>query len=460
MKGTHPMRAILAVAAVISVLGMLHVGNGERQDAGVRPVVEGVVDLPTTFLPLTKSEPSLRQVFGLWTQIAGTTQLLLAPRTPNPSNPRTTVQVFGSIPSGTYEGVLDLELVPNVSSNVAPRLIGRHVSASSRLQSRSAVAVMRAEGRLELALNDAAPLEFVRTGDVRQALSAVAIIGHRGLSLGQQSLMNTALAFDHAFLFGCTGVEFDVTVPFELSHGRKIARSDTLRVLHPPEIWSEVSGNDSVALGESVDAPSVPAVLDLAGKTGIRLVYVDPKLRWLYPERRSDAVRALENLVAGGRKFIEKYPGTMLMIGAERSDAGETAEILGGVLAGESADRRLVWALEFTRGSDIKRYQSYVAGLAGGAEPRVLSWNLLRIAGAGQGILGFFLRDVPAEDERWFAGRSQASIFWTAASESQFRSALAAAKRIGLREAVGRTRTAIITPYPHRLAFFLAGQAE
>ena len=410
------------------------------------------VELRTTFLPVHRAETSIQPFLGVWTQGDGNLKLMLAPRTATVGGGDRS-HVFGTVPEGQHEGVFELSRRDNVDALGRLLLYGRHVAAQSRLAERPTIVVALNPGEIELQIEGTPPQRLSRVADVNKALLDVAIIGHRGLSLGQPALMNSHMAFERAFQFGCSGVEFDVVVPFESTSSGRLPRASSLRVMHPPEIWSEISNFDSVSTNDAKGAPTVDQVLDKVGQAGLTIVYIDPKLRWLFPANTAASTDALSRLWAIGQSFVDRYPNSTVMIAAEKIGPGETADILKSLVAADEPDARVTWTPEFTRGSDEPRYRAYASGAGGGNAPGVLSWSLLRLKGAGQGALGWLLTDLTEADEEFYRGLAQPFVFWTAVSDAQFDAAMAAARRL---DGVAPRNIAIITPYPHRLAYFLA----
>ena len=81
-----------------------------------------------------------------------------------------------------------------------------------------------------------------------------------------------------------------------------------------------------------------------------------------------------------------------------------------------------------------------------------MSFNLSAVKDGGGGALRLFVPEVSAASERAFAALPGPLIFWTAHDEQQFGGALQAISRMD----TGQREAGIITPYPHRLAFYLA----
>jgi hypothetical protein len=177
-------------------------------------------------------------------------------------------------------------------------------------------------------------------------------------------------------------------------------------------------------------------------------VYLDPKLRWLM-KRWPDAARAaLASMVADASASSR----LAVMIGAETSDAGQSADMLPALRAANRWPEHLRWALEITRGTDLSRATSRLTAAEPGLRPDAMSWNLLRLDGGGGGWLRWFVGTVPARIESTLRAFDGPVVVWTANDAAQFASALAVVTRLQ----PGRGDVAIITPYVHRLAFHLA----
>jgi hypothetical protein len=163
--------------------------------------------------------------------------------------------------------------------------------------------------------------------------------------------------------------------------------------------------------------------------------------------------RALDNLANAAAAAIGRDRSLRVLIGAETRQAA--AALAKARLDARSP--RLGWAHELTRGSD----PDYVLEKAGAPAPErcsVLSLSLLRIRGGGTGILGWLLRDANERFEMRAAQLDQPFVFWTASDDDHFAGALDALARMTPR---GRPRQAgIITPFPHRLAYFLATDGQ
>ena len=217
---------------------------------------------------------------------------------------------------------------------------------------------------------------------------------------------------------------------------------------HPSEWRSELTGFDTAAESEVRGAPDVPTALRAAAESGLPTVYLDPKLRWLM-KRWPDAARAaLTSLVADASASNR----LAVMIGAETTDAGQSADMLPALRSANRWPEHLRWAFEITRGTDLSRATSRLTAAEPVLRPDAMSWNLLRLDGGGGGWLRWFVGTVPSQIESTLRTFDGPVVVWTANDAAQFASALAVLTRLQ----PGRSDAAIITPYVHRLAFHLA----
>jgi len=338
-------------------------------------------------------------------------------------------------------------LIPVTTSSGDFDLRGTLVYASPELK-RNPVHLRGTATDLTLDVQGQPSILLKRVGSINQAqLARVAIIGHRGLSLGQPTLMNSIRAINHAWVFGASGVEVDVTVPFVVTNGRRIPTVGDLRMHHPPVFRSEVTGFDSTALNALETAPTLREALNAVVVQELPLTYLDVKLRWLVSAHHDEARAVLAHVALEGHRAAEAFSRLSILVGAE-TDAAAEALAAGGIPAGPNVG----WAQEWTRGTDARRFALRASGDVAATPPRALSFNLLRIRQAPGGWLGLLLPDLSAEWERRFAALPQPFIFWTVETEPQLRASLDAQARMSSRS----RRAAVITPFPHRAAFYLA----
>ena len=424
------LRAVIAFAAAVSACASpsTAVGGGDQFGSESAPrLLKSTFELvePSRFAPY----------YARWKSEAG--ELVLVPRPDHASTGK--FGLFGALPAGPFEGTLWLTEFNGAAWS------GTFLSAT-RFDRVPATLTARAGGALDARIGSAA-LSFEQAGAASTTmLSTVAVFGHRGASLGQAERDNTLLAIRDSWLFGCSGVELDVTVPHNRD-GRP--RVDLMRVRHPPEWRAEITGFDSIPESETAGLPDLPSALTAAAAAGNRTVYVDPKLKWLVG-KFPDAARSALGEIA---RHASAAPMDV-MIGAETSGPGEAADILA-ALRGPDLAANWRGALEITRGTDLAAAQSRLERRQP-AGPDVVSWNLLRVNGGGGGALRWFVRDVSPAAEAALARAAGAHIVWTATSDRQFDGALAALARMrpGLRD------TAVMTSIPHRLAFYLATRAR
>jgi hypothetical protein len=366
---------------------------------------------------------------------------------------------LGVLDKGAHRGVLRL------SAPAVPPTGASQFEAVFRAESSPAtvvpvgVTVFPDGRRLRVAWADTARtaevFERLRHANV-PALTSTAIIGHRALSFGDHKLENTLASIEAAWDFGCSGIEIDVSIP--RTKGRPPRPLvDELRVVHPPEIRSELTGDDAVDAAASAQAPSLEAALEAFGRTPLGSIYLDLKLRWLH-KRHPEAIDALLARVERlALDHLAAHGGQRIIIGAELSGPGQTADRLRARSGSPTwAGGRLVWALEVTRGTDPERAADLLGAAAGA--PGVLSISLLRLRDGSGGVLGWFVRDVPASWEARVRNTAQARILWTATNPAQVRGALRALPRLG-RGGEGRP-VGLIARYPHRVVAQLASEPD
>jgi hypothetical protein len=276
-------------------------------------------------------------------------------------------------------------------------------------------------------------------------LRSISIICHRGLSLGRTELMNSYAAIDHSWLFGCSGVELDVTLP----HAGGDPLVDQLRVYHAPEWKSEIFSNDAAEASTVQSAPDLDTALRRTYAASVPLVYLDPKLRWWLRRDQSAARAALTRIVTMAVRHTAATNQTII-VGSETSGPGEAADMLTDLRRRHPG---ALWALEITRGTDVDSARARLESSDSPGGPDIASFNLFAVPGGGGGFFRVFVPTVTPELEASLARRSQPLVYWTAHDTSQFDAVLSTIRRI---RPTNVANAAIITPFPHRLAFHLA----
>lgn len=401
--------------------------------------------------------PALDAWEGVWSDAQGRVPVALVCR----KEPEGGAVLFGAIPSGRYEGTVILD-----GEEADAALSGRHLRADRRL------------GVSNARLRRAAPLTAglrIGNGDEillrREALVDIArlehtvIVGHRGASLGQASLMNSLRAIEHARRLGADGVELDVTVPYRKGKAGREPVPEDLVVHHPPALQSELTRFDSAQVADLAGKPRLDAALRAARDHGLGVVYVDPKVRWLLNRDRPALARALHNIVSTMRADAVEDKTRWLVVGAETTGEGEQRDALTSAFADDpSLPGNVMWAAEFTRGTDERRFVD-LARDGAPTGPHVLSFNLLRLKGGSGGALGLLLRDLTKDGEAAVRRLPQVRAFWTVHTEAQLRGAWRARTRLeGARSAAGDADgdlvvALVITPFPHRVVHWLASTA-
>jgi hypothetical protein len=434
--------AALATFVLVSVVAAHHINLPISSTASVTQRGATPRRLSSTFASGTY-DPSWEAVCGEW--VGANFRLVLLPRAADSQGP----SLYGAIPDGPLEGALDLR----------GTLAGDAVMKGTLVRARESlpmtpVTLVRTASGLRLDVDRERSIELRRSRNVnRDLLARVPIIAHRGLSLNVDSLMNSSRAIDHARRFGASGVELDVTVPYEQERsGPRIPRPRELRISHPPVLRSELTGFDSDPVEKLKRALTPRDALNAVSRRDLPLVYLDLKLRWLIPDHDADLQTAIDEIERAALDAVRHDARLHVFIGAE---TGRAAEILDSHSL-TSREPRLGWAAELTKGTDIDAFLTHARSPAGA--PSALSLNLLRIRDGGGGMLGWFLRDADASFEARVRQVPQPLILWTAASSKQFEGALLAIRRMS---GPGQLRSAaIITPFPHRLAWFLATVGE
>ena len=435
-----PALAVAALASVVlgSVVAARHIDVPFPRIASVTQHGATPRQLSSTFASGTY-DPSWEAVSGEW--VGANLRLVLVPRAADSHGP----SLYGAIPEGPLEGALDLRGTLSAGAVMKGTLVRARESLPV-----TPVTLVRTASGLRLDADHERSIELRRARNVnRELLARVAIIAHRGLSLNVDSLMNSSRAIDHAWRFGASGVELDVTVPYERERrGARIPRPRELRISHPPVLRSELTGFDSDPLEQLKAALTPRDALNAVSRRDLPLVYLDLKLRWLIPGHDADLQAAVDEIERAALDAVRHDERLHVLIGAE---TGRAAEVLGSRSL-TSTEPRLGWAAELTKGTDINAFLTHAQSQAGA--PSALSLNLLRIRDGGGGILGWFLQDADASFEARVLRLPQPLILWTAANVKQFEGALSAIQRMS---DPGQLRSAaIITPFPHRLAWFLA----
>lgn len=384
------------------------------------------------FKPTFQRLDTTAALTGRWHAPSG--ELALVER-PSPSGNGT--GLFGALPSGADEGALWLTQVDQATWQGDYLGVPSGRRATARATRRDAALVVEIGPRT---------MTFARLGPARtDLLAAIAILGHRGGSFGQATRDNTLGAISDSWLMGSSGVELDVTVPHSPAR-EPIAGSVILH--HPAEWRAEITGFDSSPESAVRGFPDVAAGLRAAVEAGLTVVYLDPKLRWLMP-RWNAVAREVLTAMAG---HAAATPGLTVVIGAETSATGQAADLLSGLRRSAAWAPNLHWAIEITRGTDLEAAARRVREAS--TAPGAVSWNLLRVSGGGGGVLRWFLRSIPPSIESDLSAQPAAHVVWTATRDDQYEAAVRALGRI--RPDLGDV--AIMTPHPHRLAFFLATQ--
>ena len=379
------------------------------------------------------SAPAIAPFVAQWHTAEGT--LALVPRRSRTG----TLGLFGSLPTGRYEGALWL-------ANFDGRVWRGEYAAARSLERLPVEVEPAAEAAAIIVRIGNTTLSFSRSGTASaRRLARIAIIGHRAASLGHAKRENTIAAINDAWLFGASGIEIDVTVPYAAN---REPLPNRVRVYHPPEWRAELTGFDGRAEADMGDAPDLRSALRAAEMAGLHTVYLDPKLRWLMADRRPAARQALTSMVGDAMAVRD----LSVVIGGETSGVGEAADMLAELRRAGAWPDRIRWALEITRGTDLRRAQSRLNSGNADLLPGVMSWNLLRLDGGGGGWLRWFVPTIAPEFERALTAFDGPLVVWTANDADQFAPALEAVARLQRHT----SDAAVMTPYVHRLAFFLA----
>jgi hypothetical protein len=285
------------------------------------------------------------------------------------------------------------------------------------------------------------------------ALSSVCIIGHRGLAFA--GLDNRPKALSRAWYFGASGIEFDITVPYQYSwttngEQSRIPLLNRLMVYHPP------------LLNQTCDIDSIPAefsplkdICEELQTYSVPFLYVDPKLTWL---STNNLKQALKNITHCVHLLLRRGSSVIVTIAASDDRSGK---FLSGSEAFQSspyfATSQLSWTLEWT---EVDKARDILARAK--KHPTALSFNLTEIDGSLKWpLIEWLFKDVSKRDEKAIQKKSQILVFWTANDDDHFRGSLGVAKD---RERIGRSgepgEIGIMTDAPHRLAYWLATQRK
>lgn len=352
---------------------------------------------------------------------------------PRPGRNEPDGTLSGFIAGGDLEGVLHFEAGPEE---------GIFVRATDALPRAKASLIVGDASHATLVLDEGDarrdfPLE--RVGDVAlDALVQVSVIGHQGLGFGD--LGNRERGFEAAWLFGVSGIELDVSVPFE---GRRDAlRPDQLTVVHPPR------NDDTIDLRDAAHFTLASALFPRLGSYGVPFVYVDDKTAG----KELDGIRegVLQRLVDLAGQTVEQSPHLHLTIAAV---VAEASRFLGGM---SPTSPRLPagcsWALEWVSNEDALE-----AATSSPIPPAFLTFDMEGVAGTGTWPIDWVLSDVKRDEEARIGRMSQPLLFFTADSNADFEHVLRVhgdAKRFGRAPAEGGL--GILTDTPHRLVHWLA----
>lgn len=377
---------------------------------------------------------------GIWESDDGRLQVVLAPRLPRRRIDAEHGTLSGFSSAGVFHfsdesaGVFYRANGMLSRCDAKLKILDRHLSPIRGF--RRGKVLLEFEGRgVELRLKH-------EIDDAR--LSNVCIVGHRGLSI-DVSLENVERAFEMAWFFGCSGIEFDITVPYEPESKKKLF--DRAVVYHPPLDYHSASVNEIPKVN------STPArVFSRLKEYNIPYIYLDPKITGMTVD---EARILLESLINGVNPAID---GQLVTAGAPIDSAGEVLAN-GGSWTGFPAwqSGNLAWTIELTewdQWTDKVNPLKFFASMK--VPPAIFSFSLLRIAESHKWpwIINWLFKDLPTRQERRFRKLSQALIFWTANNEDHFKGSLKAARRMGKK--IESQKIGIMTDFPHRLACWLA----
>ena len=387
-----------------------------------------------------------------------------APRLPRPGKDAPQGTLSGFIPKGEYEGTLFFQTPPERTNQDESVLITGSLfkadGSLTRLEANLLVLPVRQTRgsesdirRLILQFKQKTiqkeyPLEWVSDID-DSALSTVCIIAHRGLGFAE--LDNQPEALRHAWYFGASGIEFDITVPYMyayMNNGEpsRLPLTNRLVVYHPPFVM-QTAHIDRIPQG------FYPAehVFEELERYSVPFIYVDPKVKWLPAD---DLKKALSRIISLANQHLNGGSSLTITIAAPDDD---TAKFLSSEEAFQSspyfATGQLSWTLEWTEVKGTKEILAHAQ-----KAPSVFSFNLMGVVGSLKWpIVEWLFKDIPEQDEVEMTKKSQPLIFWTGNANKHFRGSLDAAKhpkRMGRSGEPGEI--GIMTDYPHRLAYWLA----
>lgn len=428
------------------------------------------IRLPTTYADRKNNTP----IFDLWKKYVGrwvshddsgkeVIVVAFVPRLPRPGKDAPHGILMGFIPKGKYEGVLLFQRSTGHTDGNATGVIEGKLLKADRNLTRLKAQLMtpglhphdQAPDTRWLMLRiheDNRQKEFLLqwASDIDESvLSDISIIAHRGLGFG--GLDNRREALRHTWYFGASGIEFDITVPFRYtntSNGRahRLPLASGLLVYHPPLI-NQTRDVDRIPAGFL----SVKQVFDDLDNYGVPFIYVDPKVRWLPEDIRRGV---LEDIITFAHEALDRNDNLTITIAAPDEN---TAEFLSDAkqlqLCPYFIANRLSWTLEWTEVTEARNFLR-----RGTNAPFALSFNLVGIRrGFKWPLIKWVFRNIPENEEKEIANKKQPLIFWTANSDDHFTGSVEAARQPNRMGGLGESREiAIMTDYPHRLAYWLA----
>ncbi|MEE9137106.1 MAG: hypothetical protein V3V07_00945 [candidate division NC10 bacterium] len=435
----------------------------------------GALRLPTTYA----NRKNDNEIFAAWHSYVGRwisrdkfgqeiISVAFTPRLPRPGKDKPHGTLAGFIADGEYEGVLFFKSPADKTRRGKPVLLNGNLHRADRNLTRLQATLRlvpphhtrgKKPGKKRLVLQlkrkrktKKYVLQWV--GAVSDtALSSVCIIGHRGL--GFAGLDNRPKALSRAWYFGASGIEFDITVPYQYSwttngEPSRIPLLNRLMVYHPP------------LLNQTCDIDSIPAefsslkdILEELQTYSVPFVYVDPKLTWL---SMNNLKQVLKNITRFAHLLLRRGSSVIVNIAASDDRSGK---FLSRSEAFQSspyfATSQLSWTLEWT---EVDKARDILARAK--KHPTALSFNLTKIDGSLKWpLIEWLFKDVSKRDEKTIQNKSQILVFWTANDDDHFRGSLGVARD---RERMGRSgepgEIGIMTDAPHRLAYWLATQRK